>query len=564
MRDEVFMHTDGKLDVLYLHVPKFSNYYKPFDEYMFINFISMGLFALADITEKAGFKSKILHLGIEWICDNNFSIIEFIRKNRPKVVAVPIFWHPQTYDAVKVIEAVKKEFPEIFIITGGFTASYFADQVVRDVCGLDALIHGHGEASIAGLVRRVIEAREKKGAENFDTAAIDLSGIPNLLWKKRIGSGKKLKLEIVKNPETFFASTTDLDNLNFTNISLLSNYETYRNSFRLNVAYSKKITREDNLKITPVRAYHIPLFIGRGCPTECKVCAGRNKTQIKMNHSGRVIWRSPEKVCDSLVEIKNYGFDQVIVCFDPTPKNPEYFVKLFRMIRERNIEIDMFFESWGLPDREFVDEFSKTFKGRNSAIAISAESGSEAVRDKIRGYSFSNAELMESLDYMEKSRVGFLVFFTVGNPFETEEDLSQTSNLIRTIKNNYNYVRWLTTYPVQIEPGSAIFEEPEKFGVEKILFTFMDYYRFHGKRNSCLYTNLGYNVKNYFRGGSKGTTVKQRVNYFSKKITQIRCKNFCILHPDPAVARHYCKRLNDKYTEAGGGRYSLFKRNSFV
>ena len=543
-----------KKDVLFLHVPKFSNYYKPFDEYMFINFISMGLFALADITHSAGYKTEIVHLGIEWICDNDFSILDYIEKTSPKAVAVPIFWHPQTYDAVEVMRAIKKRFPHIFIFTGGFTASYFADEIIREVPAIDAIVRGHGEASVLPLVKAAVE-------NAGGTDKLDLSNISNLLWKKTAAGGE---LSIIANSETFFASPEDLDKLNFTNIALLKNHETYRNSFRLNVAYSKRISREENLKITPVRAYHIPLFIGRGCPTECKLCAGRQKNQIKMNASGAVIMRSIEKVCDSIEEVKKYGFDQVIVCTDPFPDKPQYFIDLFRRIRERGIEIEMFFESWGLPAREFIDEFGKTFHGRNSAIAISAESGDETVRAKIRGYSFTNAELFETLDYLEESRVGFLVFFTVGNPFETEDNLGETSRLISEIKEKYNFVRWLTTYPVQIEPGSAIFEEPERYGVEKMLYTFKDYYDFHGSRDSCLYTNLGYNILGYFKDAPELATKKERVDWFSAKISRLRCDKFCILHPDPETARHYCERQHEIYLEAGGGDFEKFERKSFV
>jgi len=540
------------IDVLFLHVPKFSNYYKPFDEYMFVNFISMGLFALADQTERAGFKSQIVHLGIEWICDNNFSILDYIEKSKPRLVAIPVFWHPQSFDAIEVASAIKKRFPEITIITGGFTASYFAEEIIETIGAIDMVVKGHGEASIVAVADIVFGRTKGKSG--------DFSKIPNLLWKKRNGD----KLEIITNPEFYFATAENLDELNFTNISLLKNHETYKNSFRLNVAYSKKISHEENLKITPVRAYHIPLFIGRGCPVECKLCAGRNKNQIKMNGSGCVIMRSIEKVCDSIEEVKKYGFDQVIVCTDPYPSEPQYFINLFRLIRERKIEINLFFESWGLPTHEFIDEFALTFHGRESAIAISAESGNDSVRRKIRGYSFTNEQLLDTLDYLEDSRVGFLAFFTLGNPFEKEEDLNETFELIKMIKEKYSFIRWLTTYPVQIEPGSAIFEEAEKYGVEKLLNTFSDYYNFHGSRNSCLYTNLGYNVKNYFKDAPELPTKQERINWFSNKISELRCERFCILHPDPEIARHYCDRLHKTHLQNGGGSFENFERHSFV
>lgn len=564
----------GRCDALFLHVPKFSSYYRPFDSYMFINYVSMGLFALADRAEKAGFRSRILHLGVEWIADPGFSILDYVEKARPSVVAVPVFWHPQSYDAVEVMRAIKRRFPGIFVLTGGFTASYFADEIMADFPEVDAVVRGHGEASVVEIVRRVSAAAESPAG------GLDLSGIPNLLWRRDGSFGRRQSpLEPVApappgsvegrggtpvtNPETYFATRADLDRLNYTNLSLLSNHLTYVCSFRINVAYSKRLTREDNLRMTRVKSYNIPIAVGRGCPTECKLCSGRNATQKKMNGSGRVVTCSPEKVYEQIVEVKKYGYEEVIVCFDPYPAEPDYFIKVFRMLRDNKVKMDMLFESWGLPGEEFIREFAATFPGRSSAIAISAESGADPVRRKIRGYHFTNEELFATLDRLEANRVSFLVFFTIGNPFEKYSDLEETDALIKQIMKRYKY-GIPTSAPIQIEPGSAVFEQPEKYGVEKALSSFRDYVEFHGRPDSCLYTNLGYNVADYFPGGTPGATAAERIAEFSRRISAIRCERFCFLHPDPEFARQYCEDQRKKHEAAGFGSYDTYSRARFV
>ena len=55
------------LDLLIIHVPKFSNYYPPFGEYMTVNLLPMGTLALADLASQNGFKTRVLHMGLEWI-----------------------------------------------------------------------------------------------------------------------------------------------------------------------------------------------------------------------------------------------------------------------------------------------------------------------------------------------------------------------------------------------------------------------------------------------------------------------------------------------------------------
>ena len=78
------------MDVLFVHCPKFKNYYRPIGEYTFINYMPMGLLALADLINREGYETEIVHLGVEWIENKAFSLIDYIAHNKPKIVASPI------------------------------------------------------------------------------------------------------------------------------------------------------------------------------------------------------------------------------------------------------------------------------------------------------------------------------------------------------------------------------------------------------------------------------------------------------------------------------------------
>jgi hypothetical protein len=86
------------LDLLIIHVPKFSNYYRPFGEYMTVNLLPMGTLALADLASQKGYKTKILHLGLEWIENQVFSPSVFMKDKEVKGVAIPLHIHQQSYD----------------------------------------------------------------------------------------------------------------------------------------------------------------------------------------------------------------------------------------------------------------------------------------------------------------------------------------------------------------------------------------------------------------------------------------------------------------------------------
>ena len=74
------------VDVLFLHIPKLNNYYRPIDQFIWINFLPMGLLGLADSMHREGIPTEVVHLGVEWIEDPHFSIIDYIRRKNPQIV----------------------------------------------------------------------------------------------------------------------------------------------------------------------------------------------------------------------------------------------------------------------------------------------------------------------------------------------------------------------------------------------------------------------------------------------------------------------------------------------
>lgn len=536
--------TKKTIDCLFIHVPKFSNYYKPLDDFMNVTYMPMGVFALADIVASHGFTSRIVHLGVEWIEDKNFSIIEYIRNLEVKIVAMPLFWHYQSYDVIEVVKKIKKSFPEIYIVLGGFTASYFAVEILNNFQEVDGIIKGRGEESILPLVREISASSEG-----------NLHEVPNLCWRD--------KNKIILNDNHYVACRESIDNLRFTDLSLLKNYPTYVKCFSFPLAWMKNFSKKENYEKGSIKTTLFPLFIGTGCPVECSWCGGGSKAQKKMNFDNRIIFRSPEKVIESIKEAQKYGYETMHVCFDPSPQS-DYYPSLFKKIRENNIKIGLYFESWALPTLELIREFKKTFDIHNSRIAISPETGSEKLRKLNRGFPFSNRELFKTLDFMEVNGVNFDVFFTIGLPFEKITDTFETKRMIKSIRRKYRRIWRLMTWSVQLEPGSPIFENPKKFGIETERRCFMDFYRSHAGCYSDTYSALGYNIPDYFQG-RKCPDAKT----FSEKIQKVKCRHFCFLHPDPrkshipSVGRLYCWLRRISWILKGRGKKNLAFRGGF-
>ena len=95
----------GKVDCLFLHVPKLINYYRPIGQFIWINFLPMGLLALADLLQRHDISTQVVHLGVEWIENHDFSVLDYIREKAPRIVAFDLHWHHQSFD---VMEMAKK------------------------------------------------------------------------------------------------------------------------------------------------------------------------------------------------------------------------------------------------------------------------------------------------------------------------------------------------------------------------------------------------------------------------------------------------------------------------
>jgi radical SAM superfamily enzyme YgiQ (UPF0313 family) len=492
-----------KVDCLFIHVPKLRNYYRPIDQFLWINFLPMGLVGLADLLQRHNLSTQIVHLGVEWIEDHHFSIVDYIREINPQIVAMDLYWHHQSFDVIETAKKVKAAFPKIFVLLGGFTASFFHEEIMRNFDAIDGIIRGEAEAPLLELASAVLQ--EKK----------ELFSVPNLAWRR--------KGRVLVNPLSYVASEKDLNSLSFTNFPLLKNYSTYIR-YVGQPFYVKGISKKKNFLIYSLRSPIYHLILGRGCPVQCTWCSGNILSQEMITGRKEVTFRGVEEVLQSIREAISYGYKTLHICFDPYPKRPEYLLNLFSHIRQEGIQMECVFESFGLPTIDFIKSFKETFPGPKSFLILSPDVGSDRVRRMNKGNAYTNQDLMECLDQLEKQGVSCELFFTLGVPFENEEDIRQTAQLQKEIRNRYSHVKGIRTFTIEMEPGSPWHLDPETFHVKASLQNFMDFYHYHSEEGNP-FSSLGYWIPGYFRGieDEKG---------FRERLQKAKCHQFCFFHPD--------------------------------
>jgi radical SAM superfamily enzyme YgiQ (UPF0313 family) len=510
-----------RLGCLFLHVPKLRNYYRPIDQFIWINFLPMGLLGLADLLQRHGISTQVVHMGVEWIEDHDFSILSYIKEKAPRIVAFDLHWHHQSFDVIEVAKKVKSAFPAIHVLLGGFTASFFHEEIMRNFDAIDGIIRGEAEVPILELAKALLQGEE------------NLFCVPNLTWRR--------KGRVLVNPLSYVASEQDLNNLSFTNFPLLKNYATYIRYIG-QPFYVKGVSKEKNFWMYSLRSPIYHLTAGRGCPVQCTWCGGGFIAQKMISGRKDVIFRGVEEVLQSIKEAISYGYETFHICFDPYPQKPEYFLNLFSRIREERLRMECFFESFGLPTVDFIRSFKETFPGPKSLIALSPEVGPARLRSIHKGYAYTNEALLGCLDQLREHQVFCDLFFTFGVPFEKEEDILETIRLQRQIRARYPNVRGIRTFTIEMEPGSPWYLDREVFGVKTALQNFMDFYHYHsGQKNA--FSSSGYWIPNYFRGveDEKG---------FEEALQKVKCRHFCFIHPNarkssmPFWGRRLCDLSN--------------------
>lgn len=495
------------MDLLFFHVPKFSNYYKPFNRFSFINLPPMGLLGLADYLRSNQYSTRIIHLGVEEFKYGEINLERIIAENQPAIVGLGLHWHFQTFDVIETAKKIKRDHPEVAIVLGGFTASAFAEEILRKFGSIDFVVRGDAEVPLRELIAQY------RGSRNYHL-------IPNLAFRE----GGAVRM----NPISYVGDANTLDAICYTDFTLMKDYPTFVNSFSRYV-HLNEISEELQKRLIGQEKIY-PVFLGRGCVYNCSFCGGSSRAQLANNNRVGFYLRPVESVLNSLKDLQRFGFDSVGLALDPSPValREKYYFALFEGIKKENISLGIEVERYHLPSPEFIRRF-RELPGKDSYVTLSPGSHNEGIRRKNGLYRYSNAELEECLRLMEKEGVNSLVCFSAGLPFERRTDLEEMGRYLRQLQWKFKRVRCRTSM-IEIEPQCPLSSNAPSYGVKPGRSTFMDFYSYHGEAGRNHFLEMGY----------------ERVNCPSEAETkELFCRNLCtrfnLRWIPPFVNRFFCR-----------------------
>jgi hypothetical protein len=479
------------MDILFLHVPKFGAYSRATNWFSFVNYPPVGLLGLADYLRGYGYESQIVHLGVERHKYGKIDFAGMIAASRPAMVGLNLHWHFQSFDVIESARKIKQSHPELPVVLGGFTASLFAEEILREFDCVDYVIRGEAEVPLRELLAACRSTTE-------------LSRVSNLAYRE---NG-----EVRLNPITYVADRAMLGSLNYTDFSFMKDFSSFL-SFSRYVRVDGLSDAAHDLLGGNRRMY--PVVAGRGCANKCLFCGGSQQVLKTICNRTEVSCRSAVSMLDSLRDLEQVGFTHALLSHDPFGDSAEaeaFYLALFAGVRQRDIHISCELERWRfLPTREFVRGFRESF-GKESVVALSLWNSDEIVRRKNGVYWFSNQQLESCLDMMGEEGVDCCVYFACGLPFEGgQQQLRAMAQYQRHLKRSYPRVK-CRTFVIEIEPGSSLSVNHRALPVVPHRSSFMDYYFHHqpSLRSHCL--QLGYT---------------RRDDLNEKALGRFYCRNFC-------------------------------------
>ncbi len=396
----------------------------------------IGFLTMSDYLTRHGLSVRIVNVALKMLRDRSFDPEPFVKQLHAHAFGIDLHWLPHVDGSLSLAELVKKHHPDTPVILGGLSATYYHEEIMRDYSFVDFILCGD---STEEPLRQLMQAI--KAGSGFEE-------VPNLVW--RDSTGRMRVNERSFSPET-------MDDIDFNYPHLIKMVLKYLDPtgyipFKYWLSY-------------PVTA----VFTCRGCNHNCGTCGGSLSAFRKVCLRQKACFRSPALVADDIRRIADYTGAPVIVLGDLLMAGRDYADRFLAAMKRHDVPNEVCIEFFTPPPAEFLKRAADSFRVFN--VEMSPESHDINVRKNF-GKNYDNAALEEMIGTLVDvgcKRVD--LFFMVGLPNQTYQSVMDTvaycGKLMTRFGSNGSMGKVLPLIaPLApfIDPGSTIFEDPEKYG----------------------------------------------------------------------------------------------------
>ncbi len=456
-------------DLILLHAPSVYDFrektilYGPISDVIpstpIFEMYPIGFSSLSEYLCQHGLRVRIINLAYLMLEDKNYDVEKTIKKLKCRAFGIDLHWLPHAHGSLEVARICKKYHPDIPVIFGGYSATYFH----RDLIAYPQLYYVIRGDSAEEAMCNLLKALEKGEGELYQ--------IPNLTFK----DGN----DIHSNP---FSQT--LSHLNgFSN--------NYLNLIKSALLYGdlKGVTSIHDWWKYPITA----IMTCRGCVHNCVFCGG-SKYAVNMYCQRKTpAFRSPQLVAKDICAASRFTNGPIFVVGDLRQGGEDYAENVLKNLREYKPTNQIVLELFNPAPKEYFEMVGNAIPNFN--FEFSPESHLEEIR-RSSGKTYGNAELEDTIESaLECGCQKFDLFFMIGLPYQTPEKALGTVDYCKDLLKKFGkklnpFISPLAPF---IDPGSLAYEESEKFGY-RVLYRTLEEYRLALLQPSWKYT-LGYETK---------------------------------------------------------------------
>lgn len=394
-----------------------------------IGFVSMLAYLV-----KHGYKARIANVALQMLSNGTFDVERYLRKIDAKLFGIDLHWLPHVHGAYHISKIIKSIHPDSKIVLGGFSATYFSDEIMKEWPWIDYVLCGDYQEE---PLLKLVEAVEKGG---------DLSAVSNLVYHGDNGSIKKNPRD--KNPEAIKRVFIDYR-------VLVKNTIRYHD-IRGHLPYYAWLKNPEAFTL-----------IEHGCQFSCGFCGGS-----KFAYSNRYgflapVFRDPATIALEMEIAQETLGAPIFISGDLCAAGEKYYKALFNETKNRGIDIPLLTEYFVPPNRDYWNELSKVFP--DFSAEISPDSSVEWIR-RLNGRNYTNAALEESIgEAMKAGCRKFDAYFMIGIYGQGKQDVMADVEYAKYLMKKYNTQNmnldtFITPLAPFLDPGSLFFEMPEKYG----------------------------------------------------------------------------------------------------
>ncbi|MCJ7493115.1 MAG: TIGR04190 family B12-binding domain/radical SAM domain protein [Deltaproteobacteria bacterium] len=440
-----------KPDLILLHAPSVYDFRKlpilfgPISDLVpstpIFEMYPVGFSSIAEHLERNKIHVRIINLALRMLKDDHFDAARLIAKLRPRAFGIDLHWLPHAHGSLEIAALCKKRHPDIPVILGGYSATYFHEELIR-YPQVDFVVRG--DSAEEPLRQLLVALKENKS----------LGEVPNLTWK----DGKK---EVHANPLTHVLLALDEYSNNYSNL------------FRSAIKYF------DLKSLIPIHdwwEYPITAVMTcRGCTHNCVFCGGSRFGLDRFCSRESCAFRSPEKVADDILSISRYTNAPIFVVGDLRQAGESYGQTLLSRIRPVRPKNQVVLELFTPAAESYFQMVAEAFPNFN--FETSPESHDEKVR-RATGKFYTNEEMEKSIRFaLDSGCSKFDVFFMIGLPQQTPASVMETIDyceyLMKTFGRRLNpFISPLAPF---LDPGSIAFEKADEVGYRVFCKNLEDY-----------------------------------------------------------------------------------------